>query len=125
MLLPPFKGQKINYIDKEGQDITEKTCNPAGFVKVDAVYGKAYEALDGTDWPNNYQSPLYSNIFAAGIAFAPPGPLSKPGKSPNGTVIASAPPRTGFTSELCGRAAALNIAEFEAIKVFSLDLLSY
>lgn len=111
MLLPPFKGQKITYIDKEGQDITEKMCNPAGFVKVDAVYGKAYPDLDGPDWPKTYQSPVYSNIFAAGIAFAPPGPLSQPGKSPEGTMIAPAPPRTGFTSELCGRAAALNIVE--------------
>lgn len=111
MLLPPFKGQKINYMDKDGADITEKVCNPAGFVKVDGVYGKTYDELDGPDWPKNYQSPVYPNIFAAGIAFAPPGPLSKPGKSPNGTMIAPAPPRTGFTSELCGRAAALNVIE--------------
>lgn len=63
------------------------------------------------DWPKTYQSPLYPNLFAAGIAFAPPGPLSKPSQSPNGTMIAPAPPRTGYTSELCGRAAALNIIE--------------
>lgn len=111
MLLPPFKGQQIHYIDKSGVDITEKVCNPAGFVKVDAVYGKPYAELDGPDWPKTYQSPVYANLFAAGIAFAPPGPLSKPSQSPNGTMIAPAPPRTGFTSELCGRAAALNIVD--------------
>lgn len=111
MLLPQFKGQPIKYIGKDESDITDKVCNPLGFVKVDAVYGKDYSELDGPDWPKTYQSQMYKNIFSAGIAFAPPGPLSVPNKSPNGTIIAPAPPRTGFTSELCGRAAALNILE--------------
>ncbi len=111
MLLPPFKGQPLRFINEKGIDITDQLCNPAGFIKVDATYGKPYSALDGPDWPKTYQSPVYSNIFAAGIAFAPPGPLSKPSQSPNGTVISPAPPRTGFTSELCGRAAALNIID--------------
>jgi len=111
MLLPPFKGQPIKYFAADGSDITEKVCNPAGFVKVDAVYGKAYPQLDGPDWPKTYQSPVYAEIFAAGIAFAPPGPLSLPQKSPNDTIIAPSPPRTGFTSELCGHAAALNIID--------------
>ena len=111
MLLPPFKGQSIQYIAADGGDITSKVCNPAGFVKVDAVYGKTYADLDGPDWPKTYQSPVYPTIFAAGIAFAPPGPLSRPNTSPNGTLIAPAPPRTGYTSELCGHAAALNIVD--------------
>ncbi|EEP60938.1 NAD(P)/FAD-dependent oxidoreductase [Sulfurihydrogenibium yellowstonense] len=111
MLLPPFAGQPIKWIDKDGNDIKDKMCNPAGFVKVDAVYGKPYEELDGPDWPKTYQNPTYKNIFAAGIAFAPPGPISKPGKSPNGTIIAPAPPRTGYTAELTGKAAALNIVD--------------
>ena len=111
MLIPPFKGQPIKWYDKEGNDITDKVCNPAGFVKVDATYGKTWEELDGPDWPKTYQSPYYENIFAAGIAFAPPGPLSEPNKSPNGTLIGPAPPRTGYTAELSGKAAALNIAE--------------
>ena len=63
MLLPPFKGQPIKYFDKNGEDITEKVCNPAGFVKVDAVYGKKYDELDGPDWPKTYQSPLYPNFI--------------------------------------------------------------
>lgn len=111
MLLPPFRGQPIKYVNKAGDEITDTVCNPANFVKVDAVYGKTYDELDGPDWPKTYQSPVFPNLFAAGIAFAPPGPLSVPNKSPNGTMIAPAPPRTGFTSELCGRAAALNVVE--------------
>ncbi len=111
MLIPPFKAQPIKYIDKDGNDITSELCNPAGFLKVDANYGKPYEELDGPDWPKTYQNQKYKNIFAAGIAFAPPGPLSKPSKSPNGTLIGPAPPRTGYTAELSGKAAALNIAE--------------
>ncbi len=111
MLIPPFKAQPIKWIDKDGNDITEKMCNPAGFVKVDANYGKPYEELDGPDWPKTYQNPTYKNVFAAGIAFAPPGPLSKPNKAPDGTPIGPTPPRTGYTSELSGRAAALNIVD--------------
>jgi sulfide:quinone oxidoreductase len=110
MLLPPFKGVPIRYIDRAGEDITSTLCNAGGFLKVDANYGKKPEELDGPDWPKTYQNPVYENIYAAGIAFAPPGPLSKPGKSPNGAPIAPAPPRTGYTSELSGKAAALNIA---------------
>ena len=111
MLIPPFKAQPIKWIDKDGNDITEKICNPAGFVKVDANYGKPYEELDGPDWPRTYQNPTYKNVFAAGIAFAPPGPLSKPGKAPDGTPIGPTPPRTGYTAELSGRAAILNIVD--------------
>ncbi len=111
MLIPPFKAQPIKWIDKDGNDITDKVCNPAGFVKVDANYGKPYEELDGPDWPRKYQNPIYKNVFAAGIAFAPPGPLSKPGKAPDGTPIGPTPPRTGYTAELSGKAAALNIVD--------------
>lgn len=111
MLIPQFKAQPIKWIDKDGNDITDKICNPAGFVKVDAVYGKPYDELDGPDWPRTYQNPTYKNVFAAGIAFAPPGPLSRPSQAPDGTPIAPAPPRTGYTAELSGKAAALNIVD--------------
>jgi len=111
MLIPQFKAQPIKWFDKNGNEITNKVCNPAGFIKVDAVYGKDWEEIDGPDWPKTYQSPYYENVFAAGIAFAPPGPISKPHKSPNGTLIGPAPPRTGFTAELSGKAAALNVVE--------------
>jgi sulfide:quinone oxidoreductase len=111
MLIPPFKGKAIRYLDKDGADLAGKLLNPAGFMKVDAVYGKSYEDLDGPDWPKTYQNQVYKNIFAVGIAFAPPGFMSKPYISSKGTTIAPAIPRTGYTSELTGKAAALNVAE--------------
>ncbi|KOR28028.1 sulfide:quinone reductase, partial [Achromatium sp. WMS2] len=51
MLIPQFKGKAIRYLDKDGNDLSGKLLNPAGFMKVDAVYGKSYEDLDGPDWP--------------------------------------------------------------------------
>lgn len=51
------------------------------------------------------------NIFAAGIAFAPPHAISLPRTSPNGTVIAPAPPRTGMPSARIGKAVAASIAD--------------
>jgi sulfide:quinone oxidoreductase len=111
MLIPPFRGKPIRYLDREGNDLAGKLLNPGGFLKVDGVYGKAYEDLDGPDWPKTYQNQVYKNIFAAGIAFAPPGSLSKPMKAPSGAIITPSIPRTGYTAELTGKAAALNIAE--------------
>ncbi|MGD2084361.1 MAG: NAD(P)/FAD-dependent oxidoreductase, partial [Chromatiales bacterium] len=69
------------------------------------------EDLKASDWPRTYQNPTYPNLFAAGIAFAPPGCTSKPCVSRNGTPIGPTVPRTGYTSELTGKAAALNIAD--------------
>jgi sulfide:quinone oxidoreductase len=111
MLIPKFSGQPIKYLDKDGIDIKDKMCNPAGFVKVDASYGKSYAELTAADWPKTYQSPAYENIFASGIAFAPPGCMSEPCTTPSGTELMPAIPRTGYTSELTGGAAALNISE--------------
>jgi sulfide:quinone oxidoreductase len=111
MLIPPFQGQPIQYLDKDGNDLSSKLLNPARFFKVDGVYGKAYEDINAGDWPRTYQNPDYKNIFAAGIAFAPPGCASRPCTSPTGTAISPAIPRTGYTSELIGKAAALNIAD--------------
>lgn len=111
MLIPPFRGQPLEYRDKEGNDIKDRMCNPAGFVKVDAFYGKRYEDLVCFDWPKTYQSPEYPNVYSCGIAFAPPGCTSRPYTSPNGVQLMPAIPRTGYTSELTGKAAALNIAE--------------
>ncbi len=111
MLIPQFKGKAIRYLDKDGNDLAGKLLNPAGFMKVDAVYGKPYPELDGPDWPKTYQNPLYKNMFAVGIAFAPPGPASKPMSTPSGAVVCPAPPRTGYTAELTAKAAALNIVD--------------
>jgi len=111
MLIPPFQGQHLEYRDSEGNDIKDRMCNPAGFVKVDAYYGKCYEEIDCFDWPRTYQSPEYANLYSCGIAFAPPGCMSRPCTTPNGVQLMPAIPRTGYTSELTGKAAALNVAE--------------
>ena len=111
MLLPPFSGQDLKAVNREGEDITSVVFNPAGFMKVDADYsGKPYEEWDPEDWPRTYRNPTYPNMFAAGIAFAPPHQISKPRKSPNGTVITPAPPRTGMPSGVIARAVVRSIA---------------
>jgi len=112
MLLPPFKGVDLKAFDKEGNEISEKLFAPSGFMKVDADYsGKGYEEWLAADWPKTYRNPLYPNIFAVGIAFAPPHQISKPRKSPNGTLIAPSPPRTGMPSGIMGKLAVLSINE--------------
>ncbi len=112
MLLPPFRGAGLDVLDREGNDISATLFAPNGFLKVDADYSaKTYDEWRAEDWPSTYQSPTYSNVFAIGIAFAPPHPISRPRKSPNGTVIAPAPPRTGMPSGVMGRAVALTIKD--------------
>jgi sulfide:quinone oxidoreductase len=112
MLLPPFRGADLLAYDREGNDITEQVFAPNGFMKVDADYSpKPYEQWRAEDWPKTYQSPKYANVFAAGIAFAPPHPISVPRKSPNGTIITPAPPRTGMPSGVIARQTAYNIAD--------------
>ncbi len=112
MLLPPFKGADLTAYDKAGQDISSTLFNPAGFLKVDGNYSAgAYENWSADDWPKTYQSPAYDNIFAAGIAFAPPHQISKPRTSPNGTVITPAPPRTGMPSGMIAKAVILTIVD--------------
>jgi sulfide:quinone oxidoreductase len=112
MLLPPFKGVDLEAFDHEGKTISDKVFAPNAFMKVDADYSKkSYEDWSHTDWPSTYQSPEYPNVFAAGIAFAPPHPISKPFTSPKGTPIFAAPPRTGMTAGIMGRSVALSIAD--------------
>jgi sulfide:quinone oxidoreductase len=113
MLIPQFKGQPIKYIGKDGEDVSSKLVNPAGFVLVDGIYGLSYDVLERNPdaWPSAYQNPTYQNIFAAGIAFAPPGPISVPHTTKNGTAITAAPPRTGMVSGIIGRVVALNIVD--------------
>jgi sulfide:quinone oxidoreductase len=111
MLIPAFAGAGLKAFDKNNNDITSKLFTPAGFMKVDADYTpKTYEEWKASDWPKNYQNTEYKNIFAAGIAFAPPHAISKQFKSPNGTTIAPAPPRTGMPSGVIGKVIAQNIA---------------
>ena len=111
MLLPPFRGVAMKALAVDGSDITERMFAPNGFMKVDANYqAKPFEEWVAADWPKTYESPEFSNVFAAGIAFAPPHGISKPRKTPNGTVIAPAPPRTGMPSGVQGRTVAETIA---------------
>ena len=112
MLLPPFRGADMKAFDKDGNDISDQVFAPSGFMKVDADYTpKPYAEYKASDWPRTYQSAKYDNVWAAGIAFAPPHPMSEPRTTPNGTAIAPAPPRTGMPSGVIGRAVAQTIAE--------------
>ncbi|MEZ5285376.1 MAG: hypothetical protein R2712_11340 [Vicinamibacterales bacterium] len=79
---------------------------------VDGDYTKKpHDEWKPEDWPSTYQSPRYRNIFAVGIAFAPPHAISKPMASPNGTPISPTPPRTGMPSGVMARQVALNIVD--------------
>lgn len=112
MLLPPFRGVDFTALDREGRDITDSIFMPNVFMKVDADYSpKLYEEWKAEDWPRTYQSPVYANIFAAGIAFAPPHAISEPRETPQGVKIAPAPPRIGQPSGAMGKAVAFSIVD--------------
>ena len=112
MLIPSFSGVGLKSYDQHDQDITDKIFAANGFMKVDADYQtKPYEEWTAEDWPSIYQNPTYDNLYAAGIAFAPPHAISKPMKSKNGTPISPTPPRTGMPSGVIGKVVALNIVE--------------
>ena len=111
MLIPPFRGVDLAAFDRNGQEITSDLLAPNGFMRVDADYSpKEYEAWSPRDWPSTYQNPRYGHLFAAGIAFAPPHAVSRPMKSPKGTPISPAVPRTGMTAGIMGRTVAISIA---------------
>lgn len=111
MLLPPFRGVPLKAYDRDGEDVTDRFFAPSGFMRVDADYSpKAPAEWSGDDWPSTYQVPGYPNMFAVGIAFAPPHAISTPMTTPDGVAIAPAPPRTGMPSGAMGKAAALSIA---------------
>lgn len=113
MLIPKFSGPKLRYVGANGEDISEKLTTKSGFIKVDGIYGLSHDELRQTPeaWPATYQNPEYPNVFAAGIAFAPPGTISRPHVTPNGTSITAAPPRTGMVSAIIGRIVGLNIVD--------------
>jgi len=112
MLIPPFAGVGLKAYGKDGSDITDTVFAPNGFMKVDGDYTpKAYSEWRAADWPKTYQNPTYKNMFAAGIAFAPPHIISKPMKSPNGTPINPTPPRTGMPSGIIGKAVAHSVCD--------------
>lgn len=108
MLIPAFTGHPFKAFDKNGADITSKLFR--GFMIVDADYtSKPYEEWSVQDWPETYQNPSYPNIFAPGIAFAPPHAISQPRISANGNEIFPAPPRTGMPSGITAKVVANNI----------------
>ena len=112
MLLPPFSGVGLTAVDRRGDDITSALFQPNGFMKVDAAYApRPYDAWRATDWPRTYQSPAFANVFAAGIAFAPPHAISRPYQTPSGAPVAPAPPRTGMPSASIGKAVAASIVD--------------
>lgn len=110
MLIPAFSGHGFKAYDKNENDITDKLFK--GFMIVDADYTpKSYKDWSVQDWPETYQNPSYNNIFAPGIAFAPPHAISQPRKSKNGTDISPAPPRTGMPSGITAKLVADNIID--------------
>ncbi|MBA4055649.1 MAG: sulfide:quinone reductase, partial [Marivirga sp.] len=112
MLIPSFSGVGIQSYNKQREDITTKLFAANGFMKVDADYtAKPFEEWRAEDWPSIYQSPEYDNIYAAGIAFAPPHGISKPMTSKNGNPIFPTAPRTGMPSGVMGKIVARNIAD--------------
>jgi sulfide:quinone oxidoreductase len=111
MLLPPFSGVGLKAFSRNGEDITSEVFAPNGFMRVDADYSsKPFEEWRAGDWPRTYQNPQFENLFAAGIAFAPPHAISRPRSSPGGTPIFPTPPRTGMPSATIGKAVAKSIA---------------
>lgn len=112
MLLPPFSGVGLTAIDRAGADISAQVFRPSGFMAVDAEYApRPYDEWRAADWPSTYQSPAYRNLFAAGIAFAPPHAISRPYLTPSGAPVAPAPPRTGMPSAMIGKAVARSIVD--------------
>lgn len=112
MLLPPFSGVGVRAAGNDGRDLTTSLFQPNEFMKVDADYtSKPWEDWKAADWPRTYQSPAFPNIFAVGIAFAPPHAISRPYQSPSGAMIAPAPPRTGMPSAMIGKAVARSVVD--------------
>ena len=112
MLIPPFSGVGLKAYNKADEDITAQVFAASGFMKVDADYtARPYAEWSANDWPKTYQNPSYRNLFAIGIAFAPPHLISKPMQSANGTPINPAPPRTGIPSAAMAIAVAKSICD--------------
>jgi sulfide:quinone oxidoreductase len=112
MLLPPFTGVGLKAFDRLGEDITARLFRPNGFMTVDAEYSpRPFDEWRAADWSRTYQSPAYRNLFAAGIAFAPPHAISRPYQTPSGAPVAPAPPRTGMPSAMIGKAVARSVVD--------------
>jgi sulfide:quinone oxidoreductase len=68
------------------------------------LHAQALRGLARRGLAETYQTPTHANVFAVGIAFAPPHQISQPRTSVNGTLIAPSPPRTGMPSGVMGKA---------------------
>ncbi len=115
MLIPQFTGVGITAVGPNGEDYTDRLFKPNKLMIVDADYESAkkpYHEWSGEDWPKKLQNPTYPNIFAVGIAFAPPHSISRPFKTASGRPLTPAPPRTGMPSAVMAHATALNVAEW-------------
>ncbi len=112
MLIPQFRGIPLKYVATDGSDVTDKMTLPNGFMRVDADYtAKAYDQYRASDWPALYRSPHYENVYADGIAFAPPHPMARSKKTGSGMAVTAMAPRTGMASGIMGRTVAQNIAD--------------
>lgn len=112
MLIPPFSGVGLKAFNGRDEDITSQLFAPSGFMKVDADYTpRPYPEWSARDWPQTYQNPIYPQLFAIGIAFAPPHLISKPMQSANGTPINPSPPRTGMPSAAMAIAVAKSLRD--------------
>jgi sulfide:quinone oxidoreductase len=112
MLIPPFSGVGLKAFNPSGEEITSSIFAANGFLKVDAEYNsKPFEEWSAADWPKTYQSPSYPNLFAIGIAFAPPHAISRPQISAKGTPISPTPPRTGMPSAMIAKAVAKSVVD--------------
>jgi len=60
------------------------------------LLGQAVRGVAGGGLAEHVSGTRFPNIFAVGIAFAPPLQISQPRKSANGTVIAPSPARAGM-----------------------------
>lgn len=111
MMIPRFRGPRLRWVGRGGEDISGRVVNAAGFVLVDGYYGMPHDQLVYTPeaWPATYRNPSYPNIFAPGISFAVPGSISTPHVTPRGTEITATAPRTGMVSATIGRLVAMNV----------------
>ncbi len=113
MLLPPFGGVPLRGVRPRGHRHhraavrAERLHEGRRRLHRQALRGVARRGL-AQDLP---VASATDNVFAVGIAFAPPHQISRPRKSTNGTVIAPSPPRTGMPSGVMGKTAALTIVD--------------
>ena len=86
MLLPPFRGVGLQRVRPRRWRTSPSACScPTGScASMPTTAAKPYEEWTASDWPRTYQSRSYPNIFAAGIAFAPPHPISRRARAPTG-----------------------------------------